>query len=281
MTAVALHAEVLGQLAAGDLVGPSETLKWKAVAAIEVLRAPEDAAPEDGPFQLISSEAEEILGVALPLLEYGGRAGEGRVATSFQLIAEESSNETHQQRPLALLALHHVLWASVAYCLRHGLLTQLRALAGITVPDPYRSPTTVFTSSDLRHADAFGRSADQTFLSAANWLGSLSLLEQLPLLRDANAVEIALAEADLIAALRMAKGDGRVYFHAIGTGGEGRLRVHLDTPEGAMSLAAIFEESESDLPVVLHRCYANLIGRNEHWREPGRLFPEFDPVRPE
>lgn len=278
MTPLETHSEALEQLAVGDVVTPCETLKRRTMTAIAVLREPTREVADGQPFDLIAPEAEETLAVVLPLIEYGGEEGSRAVLAAFQLIADESGNDMHLQRSGVMLALHHLVWVSVAYCLRQGLLTELPALASITIPESYGVPESVFVAPRLRHADAFGGNADQTFESAVRWLSRLSLLEQLPLLQDERALQVSLAEADLIAALRMAQDDRDTYCHALGTGVEAQLRAHLDNPAGPESLAWIFRTTSDELPATLHRCYARLTPRRGGWHQPGMLFPGMDLV---
>lgn len=275
MSAIELHRETLEQLAGGDQVRPIEALKTRSTTLIETIDDQEGQRPPEDPFDPIREESEQFLAVALPLLEHGDRRAGDTVALAFRMLANQTRDTSHPDRPLMFLGLHHLLWWASAYCLAHDLLERLPSLSSIVVPNPYGPEITVFESSDLRHAVVFDRGADQTYTSMAGWLERSPLRGEMPILARDEELHASLAEADLIAALRMAHNEGRTYCHAVGAGGECRLRAHARGAHGVRYLAEAFGVSAEELRPVLHAAY-RAVESNDPFQGRGALFPDLD-----
>jgi hypothetical protein len=173
-----------------------------------------------------------------------------------------------------MLALHDLTWTATAYALASDHVDALPPIAGIAIADDYQQTESVFEAHHIRHADLFNGTAGHAYDNLAAWLTVIELRGEIPWLRRDDDLSAALAEAELLAALRFAAVHGdRSYCHVKGGGvAERRLRRRVEDAAASEELAALFDVSVADFRDKLDELYRKLVGPD---RLGGRtpLFP--------
>lgn len=276
MSAVDLYREAQAQLASGDSVTPIESLKVSAVSLRQRLEEVDEWPEGEETLDPLGDGPEELLAVAWPLLEHGGESGALTVASAMRSLTRDLG--VVRQRPSEaanVLLVHHLLWASAAFCLANDRLRPLKHLSAIVVAKRHGGEVEAFADSDLRHADAFGHEADATYAHGLKWLIELSLCEAIPHLSHDDDAEAAMGEAELIAALICAGPDqGQVYTAVIGTDGspQRRLVSRVRDRSQAPIVAEIFGIAPDALVETLEERYGRLVTDQLRFRTRVRLF---------
>ena len=272
-----LYAEMIEQLGRPIPIAAITQLRAETLSLLADLPEVRGSAEVEGALPRARSVLERALAVALPLLDYGGERGAREVTRMLQILATELGEREGQGGELMLaLVLHDLTWTFFADCLARSRPETLSRIGAVAIPRRYRQETlTVLRADDLRHAIAFERGADTTYLSWRDWYLGSELLASLSYVRDRAQLEPFLAEAELIAALAFAqRNDDRSFCAVVSTdsGAERRLRVHLREPESTSALASLLRIPVADLPQELNRLYSLLVGPSRFGGE-GPLIP--------
>lgn len=269
---------VLELLGENNLLGPIEQLRRTTSQAIDGLAAqPRQVAEENLPTE-ITEQLDALSAIALPLADHGGEHGAGAVVASLRRLAFAIGDAQDPNGTVALkIALHHLAWVALAGSLASERFLMIPGVAAIAIPSRYDTGAVpILESADLRHADIFERSADKTYNSFQSWFMASPIRPELASLSADRDADGAIAEAELLAALRFARAESdRTYSQVIGAGGEAerRLRAHLAIPEAATQLAVAFAVPPEELKRALNDAYAGIVGPD---RLPSHsaLFPE-------
>lgn len=288
MSARELNKQVLEQLGSGDTVTPREMLKSRVLAILEALdtsegheRASNLAGEEraDTFIQGLSDELEHFLGVAFPLIEYGGPVGQDAVVRGLTAVTAETAREPSRENAMYLVTAR-LLWSTAAFALACDAIDFLPRLLGLTVHSAFRdADERLIDDSGARHLTAYGRSADVSFDSHWRWLASLRLLDECyPLLARSQRLEHALMEADMLSAMHTdAAGAGinGTYSHGAHRQGQAErlLRVRLVTPGQRKEICQFFGVPESELEETLAQLHEGLRRNRDLFLGDVRLFP--------
>lgn len=219
---------------------------------------------------------ERVLARAFPLVDHGGERGSLAVLAEVRAFAADPwAAQNPQSEAAARLVLHHLAWPVAGYALACDRVDLVAELGAVVVASRYGDGDgTVFESSDVRHSDVFGRSADRTYDDLCEWLSGTALRAVVPRLRREQDLDGALAEAELVAGLRFAtRWADRSYCHVIGRGGEAerRLRAHLRSTAGRVALARLVGCDPKDLVETINELYGRLAGV-QGWGPDGPLI---------
>jgi hypothetical protein len=276
-----LNEEVLGQLAAGDVVTPQESAKERVATLVALLDERYDGArtPEDLREEMLArwdAPSAELLAVLFPIVEYGDERAISVLSRCMHRIASATSLMTEERgwnRQCGVVALGRLIWAVTAYSLHCRRLDALAELSRVSIRLQYggRPVEPLIGTRELRYPDALNQSAGNSYANYRDWLLALGLVsERYPLF--ARELEESFDEADLVLAIRAALEGGRAYSAAVDSKTVRRFADHALDPLCRPGLATTFRTSEDALNETLEGAFARVETDQFRWDRPRSLF---------
>jgi hypothetical protein len=276
-----LNREVLGQLAAGDVVSPHESAKKRVATLVALIEVPYDGARTPGDLRedMLArwcAPSIELLAVLFPVVEYGDERAISvlsrcmlRIASATSLMSEERG----WNRQCGVIALGRLVWAVTAYSLHCRRLDALAELSRVSIRLRHgsRPVEPLIGMRELRYPDALDRNAGNSYANYREWLLALDLVsEQYPLF--ARELEESFDEADLVLAIRAAVEGGRAYSAAVDSKTVRRFADHALDPLCRPGLATTFRTSEDALNDTLEGAFALVETDQSRWDRPRSIF---------
>ena len=278
MSAVELQREILDRLGAGDDVFAAEAMKEKAAAVAAALAEQAEARPEG----TVEERVATLLGVVLPVVEYGGGAAVDVLPRALAHVARQTSlTQTQSSLPFlaGTLVVGRLGWAIAAYALHCRRLDGLTAAWRAALPSRYDDQLSppLLADSSLRHADVFERHAGKGYADYRGWLERRDLIHERYPLFAAELAEV-FAEADFILALRSAAAlRWELYSEGFTSATVGRFHARLADARLREQLAQLFDVDGNELNETLAQAYTRLRANQHSWeRPPARLFAATD-----
>lgn len=285
MSAVELNEEVLGQLAAANVVGPQETAKKRVATLVALIEEPYDGSRttndlREEMLERWNKPCVELLAVFFPVVEYGDKRALNVLSRCMLRIAAAtslSSEERGWNRQCGVIALGRVIWAVTAYSLHCRRLEALAELSRVSVRSPRgaRHVEPLIGLQGLRYPEALDGNAGTSYANYRDWLLGLDFVtERYELF--ASEREERFDEADLVLAMRAALEGGRAYCAARDTKTARGLADHALDPLCRPGLAITFRTSEADLNETLETAFARVETDQHRWDRPQSLFGNDD-----
>ncbi len=263
--AAEMYADSVNLLRSRDVVGPVESLRRETFALLEGIQVVRNTEEAEAALPAQRATLEHSFAISVALLDYGGERGMLEIGWMLQMLATQlGEKEGDPVEPMLALALRDLSFSLLADCLLRSRLEALPRLGAVSIPGRFeRESWPIFQAAGLRHPTALGRRAEAAYVSWSKWLSSSELAAAFTHVRDPEAYEGAIAEAELVAALAFAQRHGdRSFCAVIGAGGtaERRLRGHRRDANAAAALAQLLGIEEEQLDEVLNRLYSALSG---------------------
>lgn len=281
MSASELNEEVLGQLAAGNVVGPQESAKKRVATLVALIDEPYDGGRTQDDLREEMLErwdvlCVELLAVLFPVVEYGDDRALSVLSRCMRRIADATtvaSEERGWNRQCGVVALGRLIWATTAYSLHCRRLQALAELARVSVHAPFGDHRVepLIALRELRYPVALGQNAGNSYANYREWLLTLGFVTER---YELFARELAenFDEADLALAMRAALEGRRTYCACLDTKTARRFADHAQDPQCRPGLAATFRTSEEDLNETLEGAFARVETDQYRWDRPRTLF---------
>jgi hypothetical protein len=280
--AAEIYTESVDHLRSRDVVSPVESLRRETFALLESVQVVRSTEEVEAALPAQRETLERSLTISVGLLDHGGERGVLEVGWMLQTLATElGEKEGEPVEPMLALALRDLSFSLLADCLLRSRFEPLPRIGAVAIPGRFeRESWQIFHAVSLRHPNALERKADVAYTSWSQWLPASTLTSVLTHVRNTEAYEGAIAEAELIAALAFASRHGeQTYCAVVGTEGpaERRFRSHRRDAAAADALARFLGVDEGQLDETVNRLYSNLRADGPFGRSHGQLIIEEEP----
>jgi hypothetical protein len=272
-----IYTESVERLRNQDVVSSVELLRRETFALLESVQVVRTTEEVESALPTQRSTLERLLAISVALLDHGGERGVLEVGWMLQAVATElGEREGEPIEPMLALALRDLSLSVLADCLLRSRLEPLPRIGAVAIPGRFeRESWRIFQAANLRHPNALERKADVAYASWSQWLPESTLTSALTHVRDAEAYEGAVAEAELIAALAFANCHGeQTYCAVVGADGpaERRFRGHRRDAAASDALARFLDVDEGQLDETVNRLYSMLNAGGPFGRSRGELI---------
>ncbi len=285
MSAAALNEEVLGQLAARNVVGPQESAKRRVATLVALIDEPYDGGrtQDDLREEMLGRwdvPCIELLAILFPVVEYGDERALSVLSRCMLPVAHATpvaSEERGWNRQCGVIALGRLIWAVTAYSLHCRRLDALAELSRVSIRAPFGDHRVepLIALRELHYPMALGQNAGNSYADYRDWLLALGFV---PERYELFARELAESfdEADLALAMRGALEGGRIYCACLDIKTARRFADHALDPQCRPGLATTFRTTEADLNETLEGAFTRVETDQYRWDRPRSLFGNDD-----